>query len=210
MKDIKNIIFDFGGVILNIHHDRVEAAFRELGVKNFEFLFSQAVQSDLFKNFETGSITPAQFRTEIREMSGLAIDDFTIDITWNKIIGDYPAHRINLLKSLQKHYRLFVLSNTNEIHYKHYISKFREEFNSEFESLFEKAYWSFQIGKRKPDKNIYEFVIEHSGLIPAETLFIDDSLQNIEPANEIGIVGLYLESEVDISSFFHQGVLELE
>ena len=143
-------------------------------------------------------------------MSGLAIDDFTIDITWNKIIGDYPAHRINLLKSLQKHYRLFVLSNTNEIHYKHYISKFREEFNSEFESLFEKAYWSFQIGKRKPDKNIYEFVIEHSGLIPEETLFIDDSLQNIEPANEIGIVGLYLESEVDISSFFHQGVLELE
>lgn len=210
MEDIKNIIFDFGGVILNIHHDRVEDAFRELGVKNFEALFSQAVQSDLFKNFETGSITAAQFRAEIRKITSLKIDDSTLDATWNKIIGDYPLHHIEMLQLLKKNYRLFLLSNTNEIHYKHYISKFKEEFNSEFESLFERAYWSFQIGMRKPDKNSYEYVIEHSELRAEETLFIDDSMQNIEPANQIGIVGLHLKPEVDVSSLFHQGVLEIK
>lgn len=207
MKQIKNIIFDFGGVIIDIHHKRVENAFKDLGVVNFEELFSQAVQSDLFRNFETGNIPPEQFRNELRELCGLDMNDIIIDKTWNAIIGIYPPHRIQLLKLLSQNYRLFLLSNTNQIHYDHYIPKFEKEFGFDFFSLFERTYWSFKIGMRKPNLNAYDFVLEDSNLEASETLFIDDSPQNIEPAEKLGITCLLLKNGADINSLFCNGIL---
>jgi putative hydrolase of the HAD superfamily len=207
MQHIKNIIFDFGGVIIDIHHDRVEKAFRKLGIENFEALFNQATQSKLFIRFETGGIAPATFRNEIRSMCDLPIDDVTLDHAWNCIIGDYPSHRIELLKSLTANYRLFLLSNTNIIHFDHYIPKFENEFGYEFFSLFEKTYWSFEIGKRKPNLDAWKHVIMDSNLRVEETLFIDDSIQNIAPAKELGITTLLLINGVDISSHFNNGIL---
>ena len=94
---IKNIILDFGGVIINIDHHKVENAFRELGMADFETMFNKAIQSNLFKNLETGKITPDEFRNSIREISGLNVSDRKLDETWNLIINDYPPHRIELL-----------------------------------------------------------------------------------------------------------------
>lgn len=207
MVEVKNIIFDFGGVIINISHQLVENAFKAMGVVNFEALFNQANQSKLFIQFEKGEITPAQFRNYIRELTNLEITDEKLDETWNQIILDYPPERIALLKEITQNYRLFLYSNTNVIHYDFYIPKFESEFGFSFESLFEKTYWSFKYGERKPDLLSYSRLLAESSLIPSETLFVDDSIQNIIAAQEIGINTVYLTNEVDITDIFQDGKL---
>jgi len=199
---IKNILFDFGGVIINIDYKRVEKAFIDLGISNFQKLFSQSQQSDLFINLEKGLIDPYEFRNELRKISGLKVSDEVLDHTWNKIIGHYPPDRIELLKKISGKYKLYLLSNTNIIHHEYYISKFNKEFGYDFNSLFVKTYWSFMIGKRKPDRNVYEYVASDSRIIPEETLFIDDSEQNLEPALASGYQVFHITSKNDILSIF--------
>jgi putative hydrolase of the HAD superfamily len=205
MVDIKNIIFDFGGVIINISHQRVENAFKALGVSNLEALFNQASQSALFQQFETGEITASQFRDCIRELTQISVTDQNLDDAWNQIIGDYPPKRIDLLNQIKQNYRLFLLSNTNIIHYNHYIPKFEREFGYSFESLFEKAYWSFKFGERKPELASFYHVIYQSRLKTGDTLFIDDSIQNIKAAHEVGLKTVHLTHDVDITEIFTNG-----
>lgn len=203
---IKSIILDFGGVIINISHQRVEAAFKALGVSNFETLFNKATQSDLFQRFEKGEITAPEFRDNIRTLTHLNITDEKLDEAWNQIIGDYPYSRINLLHQIKNHYRLFLFSNTNIIHYNYYIPKFENEFGYSFESLFEKTYWSFKFGERKPDLRSYKLLLAESHLVPAETLFIDDSMQNILAAQKVGLKTVHISSGVDITEIFDNGI----
>ena len=205
---IKNILFDFGGVIINIDHQRVEKAFMNLGVGNFDELYSKAQQSHLFIDLEKGLIEPEEFREGLRKISGLNVNDELLDSTWNEIIGDYPPERIELLKKISANYNLYLLSNTNIIHYSYYISKFMKEFGFDFNSLFDKTYWSFKIGKRKPDKESYEFVADDSGIVPGETLFVDDSEQNIMAAMESGYQVFYITPGNDIFSIFEGNTLK--
>ncbi len=205
MPDIKNIIFDFGGVIINISHLNVENAFKALGVSNFEILFNQANQSKLFQKFEKGEITENRFRNELRHLTGLNVSDEVVDKAWNQIIGDYPPEQIDILNKIKHNYRLFLLSNTNSIHYKYYIPKFASEFGYSFESLFYRTYWSFKIGKRKPDQNSYYHLIAENSLNPVETLFIDDSIQNILAAQKTGLKTVYLTNNLDITKLFADG-----
>ncbi len=107
---------------------------------------------------------------------------------------DYPPARINLLADLKQKYRTFLLSNTNRIHYEFYNPIINQQFGYDgLESFFEKAYFSHEIGMKKPDSKIYKFVLENSNLIPAETLFIDDNKSNIEAASALGIQTLWLK-----------------
>ncbi len=204
---IRNIIFDFGGVIINIHHAKVEKAFNDLGVAKFDKLFNKATQSDIFKKLEVGTISPEFFRNTLREIIGKEIQGQDLDKAWNQIIGNYPPNRIRLLEKLRKHYRLFLLSNTNIIHYDYYIQKFNSEFGFEFSSLFEKTYWSFKMGERKPDHSSFSFVLEDSNLIANETLFIDDSIQNIVAAKQMGFQTVHLKSDIDLADLFHSDSL---
>lgn len=204
---IRNIIFDFGGVIIEISHQRLEEAFRGYGIENFDLLFSQAMQSDLFQEFEKGGITTVQFRNEVRKLTNLIVSNDILDQLWNQIIGDYPPHRIELLKKIKDNYRLFLFSNTNIIHYNFYIEKFRQEFGFDFHSLFDKTYWSFKMGKRKPDLASFSEIMSVEGLIPGETLFIDDSIQNIMTAKQLGIKTIHLENGLDITDLFKNDFL---
>ena len=199
---IKNIIFDFGGVIFNIDHRKVENAYRKLGMDNFDLMFNQATQTELFRLFETGHITPTVFRDRLRQITGLRVDDDLLDHTWNQILCDYPPHRIKLLLRIRGNYRLYLLSNTNSIHYQHYISKFTREFGYEFNELFDDTFWSFMIGKRKPDPDPYLHILEKHRLNPAETLFVDDSIQNIIAAEKLNILAFHLEDGTDVSDLF--------
>jgi glucose-1-phosphatase len=199
---IKNIVFDFGGVILNIDHYRVAQAFRRLGISQFDHLFNLASQSELFKTFEKGEITPAGFRNEIRKLIGLNLTDATIDHTWNEIICDYPPKRIELLKEIKNNYNLFILSNTNIIHYNYYIPRFRSEFGFDFVILFNNTYWSFKIGMRKPDPDPFLFLIRNENIQPKESLFIDDTLQNIVTANNLGFYSIHLQEGMEITDLF--------
>jgi len=204
---IKNIIFDFGGVIINISHERLELAFKSLGIHDFENLFNQASQSELFQQFEVGQITPREFRNGVRKLTGLNIQDDILDDTWNQIIGDYPKQRIDLLKALKRRYKLFLLSNTNKIHYDYYINKFRVEFGYDFQSLFHNAYWSFKMGKRKPDPDAYYEILNNEKLVSSETLFIDDSKQNIYAAESLGLKTIHLNNEMELTELFKGSTL---
>lgn len=201
-KGIRNIIFDFGGVILNISHKELEDAFRCLGVNDFERLFNQAQQSDLFKQFEIGALTDLDFRNAVRDLTGLQIADSVLDSAWNRIICDFPPERIDLLKKLRENYKLYLLSNTNNIHYQYYIMKFRDEFGYELGSLFHNTYWSFKMGKRKPDADAYTEIETMENLLPSETLFIDDSEQNIIAASNLGFKTFYLKNNIDLTELF--------
>jgi len=210
MKNIKNIIFDFGGVICNIDHKRVERKFKEFGIIDFERMYSHALQNNLFENLETGDISPAHFRNKIRELLDKNVSDSEIDDTWNAIISNIPEERIKLLVNIKKNYRIFLLSNSNIIHYQVYLKDFQKKYGyKSFDDIFEKAYFSFQIGMRKPNLNIYEHVLKNHNINPSETLFIDDSLQNINPAKQLGIKTYLLKEKEEIINLFDNGKLKV-
>jgi len=200
---IKNIIFDFGGVICNIDHLIPEKKFKELGIRDFDMMYSQAVQNNLFEDLEKNQISPQNFRTNLKLLINGNISDEQIDEAWNSMILDIPKKKIDLLKKLKDKYGIFLLSNSNIIHYNVYIEDFRTKSGlKDFSSLFEKAWFSFDLKMRKPDIEIYEFVLKDAELIPEETLFIDDSFQNIQPAEELGIQCVFLENDMDILKLF--------
>ncbi|GEM_PF-25681 len=202
MSLIKNIIFDYGGVILNIDYNRTVKAFKNLGFLEFDQLYSKAIQTDLFDKLEKGLITAEDFYGQIRLITGPPLKDQQIETAWNAIILDMPPDRIQLLEKVKKHYRIFLLSNTNEIHNKLYSRLLLENYGYTFEDLFEKAYFSYQIGMIKPDPAIFERVLRDNGLGSRETLFIDDSIQHIRGAEKTGIHTFFLGEGTEITSLF--------
>ncbi len=202
IEKIKNIIFDFGGVVLNIDYQLTVEAFKEIGFHNFENLYSKASQNQLFDNLEIGLINPQEFRDGIRKISGKKLSNECIDYAWNKIILDLPEKRILLLKELKTKYRTYLLSNTNKIHYDIYITYLQKYGYKYFNEIFEKAYFSHEIKMRKPNKEIFEFVFAEQQIIPEETLFIDDSIQHINAAENLGIVTHHLTNNEDITDLF--------
>ena len=202
VENIKNIIFDFGGVILNIDYQITVEAFKEIGFDNFDNLYSKASQNQLFDNLEIGLINPQEFRDGIRKISGKKLSDERIDYAWNKIILDLPEKRILLLKELKTKYRTYLLSNTNKIHYDIYITYLQKYGYKDFNEIFVKSYFSHEIKMRKPNKEIFEFVLAEQQLIPEETLFIDDSIQHINSARNLGIVTRHLINNEDITDLF--------
>lgn len=192
-QPIKNIIFDLGGVILNIDYNLTIEGFKNLGVENFDSLFTQAQQVGLFDELDKGLITPEQFRDDIRHITCINLSDQQIDIAWNAMLLDFPPSRLALLKKTHAHYRTFLLSNTNAIHFVEYnrvlIDTFGVHNLSEF---FEKEYYSHLIHLRKPDAEAFEIILRENNLNPCETLFIDDTKQHIEGARKLGILAHHL------------------
>lgn len=209
MERIKNLIFDFGGVICNIDHKKLELKFRELGITNFDKLYSKAIQNNLFEDLETNKISAAEFRNKIRKILGKNVSDFEVDNTWNAIISNIPKERISLLESLKSNYRIFLLSNTNIIHYNYFLKIFQNQYGYySFDDIFEKSYFSFQIGLRKPNLDIYEYVLKEQNLKPSKTLFIDDSPQNLKPAKQLGIKTYFLKEGEEITNIFENNIIQ--
>lgn len=188
LEGIKNIIFDLGGVILNIDYYLTVEAFEKLGVPNFETIFSQFNQSNLSDEFEIGKITEEEFYKSLVELSGINFSFLQFKQAWNAMLLDLPQSRIQLLKKLSKKYRLFLFSNTNETHYNSFIIKAGDD----FDVIFEKTYYSHQFGRRKPDLESFSTLLKENDLQPEETLFVDDSIQHIESARKIGIRTFHL------------------
>ncbi len=208
-RDVKAVIFDFGGVILNIAHKRTEEAFSRLGIENFVALYSQAMQVSLFDKLEKGLIAPTAFYDTIRQISGTAIPDRDLENAWNALLGDIPSSRIALLLKLKSRYRTFLLSNTNAIHYAVYHEQLRiiHGFN-DFNELFERAYFSFQMGMKKPDAEIFERVLAENALDPATTLFIDDSILHIRGAAACGLQTRFLAPGEALTALFCPDTLD--
>jgi putative hydrolase of the HAD superfamily len=191
---LRNIIFDLGGVLLNLDYNRTSAAFHELGIQQFEAIYTPKNQSGLFDEFDKGFLSPDDFRIAIRCHLPNAVHDKEINTAWNAMLLDLPKERLDMLISLRKRYRLFLLSNTNLIHVDAFSAYLQREYGfADFSDYFEKWYYSCNIGMRKPDREIFEFVLNTNQLLAEETLFIDDSPQHIAGAKEIGIQTMLLK-----------------
>lgn len=194
MSNIKNLLFDLGGVLLNIDYHQTALAFQQLGVLQFDQLYSQHAANDLFEQLETGQIGNNQFYTAMEPHCLPGTSHQQMESAWNAILQDFRIPSIAFLEKLSSQYRLFLLSNTNAIHH----AAFHESFVAQtgkptLDAFFERAYYSHQIGKRKPYPATYQWVLEDAGINARETLFIDDSLVNIEGAQHAGLQTHWLQ-----------------
>ncbi|HVV56250.1 MAG TPA: HAD family phosphatase, partial [Mucilaginibacter sp.] len=189
MKNIKNIIFDYGNVIFMLDFQKLKDGWNSIAISGPDAFFSHGVQHPIFDQFDKGLVGPAEFRQFIREKSGKAdLQDEEIDAAWNGLLLGVDEGTHDVLAELNKKYRTFLLSNINPIHYEFIMNYLKREFGfGGNDHLFEKTYYSHFIGLRKPDPAIFEKVLSENNLIPEETLFIDDIAANLEPAKALGI-----------------------
>ena len=188
MATTKNIIFDLGGVLLDIDYQKTIDAFEKLGLQHFEAMFSQFKADALFEKLETGHISETDFYAAIKERTELPLLNIEIDDAWNALILNFRTESLQLLDRLSANYKLYLLSNTNSIHLKYFKKLFTQETGKPLlDAYFIKAWYSNEIGLRKPGAQIFEFVLAEENLKAAETLFIDDTLINIETAVSLGL-----------------------
>jgi glucose-1-phosphatase len=193
VEGIKAIIFDLGGVLLDIDYDKTKEAFTNLGIQDFDKMYSQADANPLFQKLETGKIKPEEFCQEMMEyVPGVSCEADVVE-AWNAMLLHFRKESIEELKRLKKKYKVFLLSNTNYIHFQSFNKTYKETIDGDFLSLFDKAYLSHEISHRKPNPEAYEYVLNENNLKPAEALFIDDSIQNIEAADKLGLKTVFLK-----------------
>jgi putative hydrolase of the HAD superfamily len=205
MANIRNIIFDLGGVLYNSDQRLSIDALKTLVLIYLDQFLLEAGREQVFERFDRGELSPGDFRQALRKLSGLNVPDEQIDAAWNAMLLDFPEYRIDLLEGLRRHYRLFLLSNTNAIHYPHYQRYMQQTFGLDgLDHLFEKTYLSHQIGMRKPDAEVYEHIIKENELLPEETLFVDDTLQHVEGARGVGLKAVWLDlSKLKVTDLFN-------
>jgi glucose-1-phosphatase len=187
MAALKNIIFDLGGVLLNIDYNKTKLSFEELGFNDFDHMYSQYSADMLFSQLETGKISNEHFCDYLVKKAGGKINADQICTAWNAMLLDFRKDSLGFLEQLSKTYRLYLLSNTNAIHLQAFGEIFtRETGKASLNDYFTKAYYSNEIGLRKPNEDVFEFVLKDAGITAAESLFIDDSYNNIETAQKLG------------------------
>jgi len=207
MKDrlIRNLIFDLGGVLFQIDYDAPVRAFRSLGSPDFDHLFSQTIQRPEFDLIETGQISDEDFLNFLEEVSGVRDKD-ALRKAWNSILIGPWVERIRLVEELKAEgYRTFLLSNTNALHVKDFEAMMASHTGAErFREAFEAVHYSNEIGMRKPDPRVFDWVCQVNGLIPEETLFIDDSAQHIKGATSVGLRARLLSSDISLEDLLRQ------
>lgn len=187
MKHIKNIVFDLGGVIMNLDVSRTIKAFKELGINNIVNNTGHNYKHSFFYEFEIGKISEDSFLESLLNVSDQSPNYKEIKQAWNAMILEMPEERIDFIKNLKANYNLFLLSNTNSIHQYKFMNEFKDKYTFSLNSLFKKAYYSHEIGIRKPEVEAFNFILNDSNLKAEETLFVDDSLSNIRAAQDAGI-----------------------
>lgn len=199
MKRFKNIVFDMGGVLLDIDYHRTINAFKELGVANFETFYSQAGAHELFQALEKGTIEPAEFYVKMNEYAGTSYSIADIRDAWNAILIGFRESSLAYLEVLKQKTNVLLLSNTNAIH----VDKLREMYNEKershpYEEYFHHCIYSFETGTRKPDAACYQWMLDHAKIKAEETLFIDDTEENTLAAERLGISTILLKRGVFI------------
>jgi glucose-1-phosphatase len=189
---IQNIIFDLGGVLLNLDTLRTREAFIRMGVIQIDELFRIGHASSFFKQYEVGTINDDEFVEAALELAHEGATREEVLVAWNAMLLDFPPERVQWLKNLKNKYRLFLFSNTNALHAEAFQRSFLDVYGSPMDALFQKAYYSHLINVRKPEREAFEYVIHDSRLDPAATLFIDDALINVEGARSAGLQAVHL------------------
>lgn len=202
LNGIRNIVFDLGGVLLNIDPKRTIEAFGELGMEQLVGDKGLTYDHEIFYLMEQGKITPDEFREGVLELLPQCVAIQEIDNAWTAMLLDFPAIRVELLKNLRGKFGIYLFSNTNAIHVDKFHSNFRNQHGFEVSSLFDKDFYSNEIGFRKPSPESFQEIIRLSGINPEESLFIDDSLPNVKSAITAGFKGYWLEPGQKVEVLF--------
>jgi glucose-1-phosphatase len=191
---VKNIIFDLGGVILDLSVEDTLTAFSNLSGLKKEKVKDIFIASPEFNEFEKGLMDDHDFRDFIRKTYAPQATNEEIDRCWNAMLLGLPIEKLELLQSLKKQFSVCLLSNTNGIHLHHINEVILKKLTGKnsLDEYFHKAYYSHRMGKRKPEPEIYLQVLQENNLTAGETMFLDDNAHNIESAASLGIQTVYV------------------
>ena len=198
MKEKKVLLFDLGGVLIDVDYHKTITAFAQLGVAHPSELYNQFGQNQLFDQYEKGEVSSDYFIQQLKPLTNLGVSEAQVIEAWNAMIEDFPIEKLDFISQLSKYHKCFLLSNTNEIHLEKVIDNLKNTPYKRLEDLFEKCYYSHLIGKRKPDVDTFNWVINQMGVKAEETLFIDDSPQHVNGAIKAGLKAIYYTEAADL------------
>lgn len=208
MSEIKNLLLDLGGVVLNVDYHKMVDVFKEYGIMDFDKHFTQAKQVEIVDKFEEGKCSIEEFRNGIRDLVKVDLTDAQIDKAWFSMILDLPKERIELIGLLKLKYNVYLFSNTNELHIELLKKRYEEEFGFEiFQMLFTKAYFSNEIKMRKPHPESFQWLLNDAEIKAEETLFIEDSPQHIEGAKKVGLNTYWLIGGETINDLYDKKII---
>ncbi|MFA6402433.1 MAG: HAD family phosphatase [Salinivirgaceae bacterium] len=199
LSQFEAIIFDFGGVILDIDPERTWNSFARFANRE---KIQQVIDNGVLQKFEMGAISATEIRSLMNQQFDTQIPDEAFNRAWNAMLVDYKPKRIQRIQWLKQSHRLFLLSNTNSLHFEFFSAKLQKEYGVGFNDLFIKTYTSYEMGLLKPDREIYHRVLIEQNLNPETTLFIEDSRENAEAAELLGIQTLVIPRNGSFYDYF--------
>ena len=201
-KKIRNIVFDLGGVLVDLDFKAAINGLQKAGFANVKEQLLAFDRNGIFQKFELGEMTADEFRSAIRENSTVKLTDEEVDNLWNLMLLEIPREKLELILELRSKYMVYLLSNTNAIHWDYVCKNAFNYRGFRMEDYFEETFLSFEMHLAKPDKAIFEKVLSEANLLPEETLFIDDSEANCKAAQEVGIHAHHYHVGDDLSKIF--------
>ena len=201
-KNIKNIVFDLGGVLIDLDFKSAINGLQKAGFANVKEQLQAFDREGIFQKFELGEMTAEEFRSAIRENSTVTLTDEEVDALWNLMLLEIPREKLELILDLRGKYMVYLLSNTNSIHWDYVCKNAFNYRGFRVNDYFEKTFLSFEMHLAKPDKAIFEKMLEDANLLAEETFFIDDSEANCKAAAEVGIHAHHYHIGDDLSKIF--------
>jgi putative hydrolase of the HAD superfamily len=201
-SSFRAILFDLGGVLVNLDINKTVLAFETLGVKEAGAWIDAGLHTGIFQELEMGAIDEKEFYTGIRQLTNNHISDDLIRQAWCAMLLDFPKERVRLLEKLKKHYPIYLLSNTNVIHHRHFDA-YAQDYQS-LDDLFTETFYSYQLKDHKPNPSIFEMVLEKIRLSSREVLFIDDALANVQTAESLGMPTIHITKKQTLEDHFQR------
>ena len=201
-KKIRNIVFDLGGVLVDLDFKAAINGLQKAGFANVKEQLQAFDREGIFQKFELGEMTAEEFRTAIRENSTVELADEEVDTLWNAMLLEVPREKLELILDLRGKYMVYLLSNTNSIHWDYVCKNAFNYRGFRVNDYFEETFLSYEMHLAKPDKAIFEKVLQDANLLAEETLFIDDSEANCKAAEEVGIHAHHYHIGDDLSKVF--------
>lgn len=202
LAGIKNLLFDFGGVIVSINKNNAVKRFKEIGVDNIEDFLGEFRQEGIFLQLEEGTISKEEFYDELRKLAGKHISNEDIDSGWMAFLTGIPEYKFQLLKDLRKKYNVYLLSNTNPVIMGWADTKDFSPSGEPISAFFDQMFWSYKMGYTKPSKESFQLVIDGAKIDPKETLFLDDGQSNLDVAELLGFKTYLVDQEEDLRNVF--------
>ena len=207
VKELKCIIFDLGGVIVDLDWNKCVRSFDEIGILHMDQFISTTLQKDFILDFELGLISEDEFRAGLRQFATKEVTDEQINWAWNSLLVGILPKKLEMLKKLKTRYHICLLSNTNSISFGYCLQNMFNVNGHSIDDYFDKCYLSFQLHKAKPSPEIFEAVLKDLGMKPEECLFLDDAISNINQAEKFGLNVQLVKQNADFDYTFFEKLL---